>query len=324
MPPRSRSRRACSSERALIRVHRDRTQQAQHLFIILFFIAFIGAIGLLAGWLMGNNWWVTAFILIFAAGYAVFQYFFADKEALAMSGAVEVGRRPTPRATSGSSRTCPSPPARRCRSSTSSTTPRRTPSRPVATPSSRRSRSRPASSSSWTDRELEGVLAHELGHVRNYDIRVSLLVFGLVVAVGILADMFLRVAFFGRRGSNSQSQVVLPRSSGSSPRSSRPCSPALVQAAISRQREYLADATSAMTTRASRRARVARWRSSRSSGRPMRRAEHLDGAPVDRRSAQAQRHRPPVRDPPADPRADRAPPHDGRRVLGAPAFAAED
>ena len=61
-------------------------------FILLAFIAFLGAVGLLAGWLMGNNWWVTAFILIFAAGYAAFQYFFADKEALAMSGAVEVGR----------------------------------------------------------------------------------------------------------------------------------------------------------------------------------------------------------------------------------------
>ena len=40
-----------------------------------------------------------------------------------------------------------------------------------------------------TDRELEGVLGHELGHIRNYDIRVSLIVFGLVVAVGILADL---------------------------------------------------------------------------------------------------------------------------------------
>ena len=45
-----------------------------------------------------------------------------------------------------------------------------------------------------TDRELEGVLGHELGHIRNYDIRVSLIVFGLVVAVGILADTMLRIS----------------------------------------------------------------------------------------------------------------------------------
>ena len=47
------------------------------------------------------------------------------------------------------------------------------------------------------DAELEGVMAHEIGHVQNYDIRVSMIVFGLVVAVGFIADMFLRMAFFG-------------------------------------------------------------------------------------------------------------------------------
>jgi len=102
-----------------------------------------------------------------------------------------------------------------------------------------------------TDRELEGVLAHELGHIRNYDIRVSLIVFGLVVAVGLLADILMRMAFFGglrRSGNNSQAQlfflifgivaaIVAPLLAGA------------VQAAISRQREYLADATGALTTR---------------------------------------------------------------------------
>ena len=39
-------------------------------FILAAFILVLAGIGLLAGWLMGNNWWVTAFILIFAAGYA--------------------------------------------------------------------------------------------------------------------------------------------------------------------------------------------------------------------------------------------------------------
>ena len=101
-----------------------------------------------------------------------------------------------------------------------------------------------------TDRELEGVLGHELGHIRNYDIRVSLIVFGLVVAVGILADMLLRVAFFGggRRGGNSQAQLFL-LIFGLVAAIIAPLLAGAVQAAISRQREYLADATSAMTTR---------------------------------------------------------------------------
>ena len=52
------------------------------------------------------------------------------------------------------------------------------------------------------DAELEGVMAHELGHVRNYDIRLSMVVFGLVVAVGFISDMLLRMAFFGRSNNN--------------------------------------------------------------------------------------------------------------------------
>ena len=103
-----------------------------------------------------------------------------------------------------------------------------------------------------TDRELEGVLAHELGHIRNYDIRVSLIVFGLVVAVGILADIMLRAAFFGgmRRGggNNGQAQLLF-MIFGLVAAIVAPLLAGVVQAAISRQREYLADATSALTTR---------------------------------------------------------------------------
>ena len=100
-----------------------------------------------------------------------------------------------------------------------------------------------------TDRELEGVLGHELGHIRNYDIRVSLIVFGLVVAVGILADIFMRFAFFGgRRGGSGQAQLLF-LVFGIVAALVAPLLAGAVQAAISRQREYLADATSAMTTR---------------------------------------------------------------------------
>lgn len=44
-------------------------------FILIGFVLFLGLVGLLAGWLAGNNWWLTAFILVFAAGYATVQYF---------------------------------------------------------------------------------------------------------------------------------------------------------------------------------------------------------------------------------------------------------
>jgi heat shock protein HtpX len=100
------------------------------------------------------------------------------------------------------------------------------------------------------DSELEGVMAHEMGHVQNYDTRVSMIVFGLVVAVGFIADMFVRLAFFGggrNRNNSGGNPIVLIF--GIVAMIVAPLVAAVVQAAISRQREYLADATSAMTTR---------------------------------------------------------------------------
>ncbi|MBN9612883.1 MAG: M48 family metallopeptidase, partial [Actinobacteria bacterium] len=97
-----------------------------------------------------------------------------------------------------------------------------------------------------TDAELEGVMAHELGPVRNYDIRVSMIVYGLVVAVGMISDVLVRMAFFGR-GNNNSNPVVLVF--GLIAMLVAPLVASLVQLAISRQREYLADATGALTTR---------------------------------------------------------------------------
>jgi heat shock protein HtpX len=98
------------------------------------------------------------------------------------------------------------------------------------------------------DAELEGVMAHELAHVKNFDIRVTTIVFGLVVVVGILADVLARMAFFGGlRRNNGGNPLILVISVLSMILA--PLLAALIQAAISRQREYLADATGALTTR---------------------------------------------------------------------------
>jgi len=96
------------------------------------------------------------------------------------------------------------------------------------------------------DRELTGVMAHELGHVKNYDIRVSTIVFGLVVAVGLLADILVRMAFFGGNRNNGNPIVLI---FGLVAMIVAPLVASLIQAAVSRQREYLADATGALTTR---------------------------------------------------------------------------
>jgi heat shock protein HtpX len=216
-------------------------------FILGAFILLLGGIGLLAGWLAGNNWWITAFILVFAAGYATFQYFFADREALAMSGATQVTQAEAPRFHRLVENLC---------IATGTPMPKLYVVEDAA-PNAFATGRKPEEASItvttglfeiMTDRELEGVLGHELGHIRNYDIRVSLIVFGLVVAVGILADIFMRFAFFGGRRGGGQAQLLFLLF-GVVAALVAPLLAGAVQAAISRQREYLADATSAMTTR---------------------------------------------------------------------------
>jgi heat shock protein HtpX len=106
-----------------------------------------------------------------------------------------------------------------------------------------------------TREELQGVLGHELSHVRNFDIRFSLLVAVLVGSIALMADFFLRFTFWGggRRSSNNDRgggglqaivnlvAIVLAILA--------PIFARFVQLAISRQREYLADASSVELTR---------------------------------------------------------------------------
>jgi heat shock protein HtpX len=97
------------------------------------------------------------------------------------------------------------------------------------------------------DQELEGVLAHELGHVKNYDIRVSMVAFALTAVISLLADIIIRLTWFGGgdREENNQLFFFL----GIIAAILAPLVATLIQLAVSRQREYLADATGALTTR---------------------------------------------------------------------------
>lgn len=96
------------------------------------------------------------------------------------------------------------------------------------------------------DTELEAVMAHEMGHVKNYDIRVMMIVFGLVSAIGLIADLLIRMVWFSD-DDNSPNPIFLVL--GIVAAIIAPIVAILVQFAVSRQREFLADATGAMTTR---------------------------------------------------------------------------
>lgn len=96
------------------------------------------------------------------------------------------------------------------------------------------------------DKELEGVMAHELGHVKNYDIRVSMVAFALTAAISLIADIMLRVTIFSGDDENNNPLFFFL---GILAAILAPLVAMVIQLAISRQREYLADATSALTTR---------------------------------------------------------------------------
>jgi heat shock protein HtpX len=99
-----------------------------------------------------------------------------------------------------------------------------------------------------TDTELEGVIAHEMGHVKNYDIRVMMIVFGLVSAIGLIADIILHMFWWGGDDrERSPNPVVLVL--GILAAILAPLAATLVQLAVSRRREFLADSTGALTTR---------------------------------------------------------------------------
>ncbi|WIB33694.1 M48 family metalloprotease [Curtobacterium sp. MCSS17_005] len=222
--------------------------------IVLVFLLIIGALGFLGGYLAGNVS-IGFIVLAVALGYAVLQYFLAARQATAIAGGVEIDRVSEPRLW----RT-----VENLAIATGMPMPRvfviPDPS-PNAFATGRDPEHAVVAATTgllelMDDQELQGVMAHELGHVRNYDIRMSTMVFGLVVAVGLIADVLLRISIFSglsggrnRNSDNGGSANPVLLIAGIVAVIVAPIAAAGVQAAVSRQREYLADATGAMTTR---------------------------------------------------------------------------
>jgi len=96
--------------------------------------------------------------------------------------------------------------------------------------------------------ELEGVLAHELSHIGNRDILVSTIAVVLAGIISILSDFFLRITFWGR-GSRDRNNSGIFLLIGIVLALLAPIGAMLIQLAISRKREFLADATGALLTR---------------------------------------------------------------------------
>ena len=164
--------------------------------IILFvFLLFIGALAFLFGNVLGNP--KTAYvILVIGVIYAIISYFVASKTALAVNGAQQIQKSDNPelwRIVENLSITdgLPMPKVYIINDPA-----------PNAFATGRDPNHASVCVTSgllaiMNGDELQGVLAHELSHVKNYDIRVSMITFALVAVVAILADVVLRFTFFG-------------------------------------------------------------------------------------------------------------------------------
>jgi heat shock protein HtpX len=214
------------------------------VFIMVIFLIIIGGLAWLASYTY-DNISLLFLIVIGAILYVVIQYFAAGSQALLFTGAIQIEREQNPRLwnmvenisiTTG----MPMPKVYIINDPA-----------PNAFATGRDPKHSAIAVTSglldiMDDAELEGVLAHEMGHIQNFDIRVSMIVFGLVVAVGIIADILLRMMFFSRGRDNNNPDIAIL---GIVAIMVAPLVAMLVQLAVSRQREYLADATGALTTR---------------------------------------------------------------------------
>ena len=216
------------------------------ILIMTGFVVVIAALGALFAYLF-DDWWISAWVLIVAVIYAVVQYFLSASLAVAMTGAKEIHKKDHPRLyntvenltiTAG----LPMPkvyiiddPAPNAFATG------RDPKHAVV-----------AATTGLLDimdnKELTAVMAHELSHVKNYDIRVSMITFGLVCVVGLIADLGTRMIFLTRARDDEDNSpiglIVMLLVSILAP-----VAASLAQFAVSREREYLADASAVQLTR---------------------------------------------------------------------------
>lgn len=216
-------------------------ENKRNTFLIMaVFIAVITGIAWLLTTFMGARPSIFYGVVGFAAVYAFIQYFFADKLALMMSGAKQIQQNDNPRlwnmvAKLAQISNMPMPrvyiiddPA------------------PNAFATGRNPKHAAVAATTgilevMDDRELEAVFAHEMSHVKNYDIRVTMIAAGLASVISMLTDVLLRMMIFGGDEESDTGplgiviSIVLMIVA--------PLIAMLIQFAISRQREYLADAS---------------------------------------------------------------------------------
>ena len=213
------------------------------VLIVLGFLVVITGIGALIAWAL-DDWFVVAWVFIVALIYAVIQYFCASRIAVAMTGAKPIQKKDNPRfynivenlaLTAG----LPMPKVYIINDPA-----------PNAFASGRDPQHALVAATTglldiMDDKELTAVMAHEMSHVKNYDIRVSMITFGLVCIVGLVSDLGLRLVLFNDDDDRSPVGLIMMLLVAII----SPVAAAIAQMAVSREREYLADASAVNLTR---------------------------------------------------------------------------
>ena len=216
------------------------------VFIMMLFVAMIATIAGVFAWIYRDPWLVVWTFFI-ATIYAVIQYYAAGSIATMMAGATEISKKDNPRLynivenlsiTTG----LPMPKVYIVNDpSPNAFATGRDPKHAVVAATT-------GLLDIMNDKELTAVMAHEMSHVKNYDIRVSMIVFGLVCVVGLISDIAFRMVFYGNRRRDNEGSpmgylLIMVAAILS------PILAALAQMAVSREREYLADASAVNITR---------------------------------------------------------------------------
>lgn len=213
------------------------------IIIIIGFVVLISAIGCAFAYAY-NDWAVAIYVLVISSIYALIQYFLAARLTVAMTGAKEIQKRDNPR-------------LYRIVENLSITTGLPMPKvyiindpAPNAFATGRDPKHAIVAATTglidiMDDNELTAVMAHEMSHVQNYDIRVSMIVFGLVCLVGFISDLGIRMLRHSDDDDRSPVGAIIMLLVAIF----APIAASLAQLAVSRQREYLADISAVKITR---------------------------------------------------------------------------
>lgn len=225
------------------------TNKRKTWLVIFLFVVFITTVAYVFGQASGYGWPYAGLALVVSGLFSLGSYYFSDSLVLAISGASEVAEKDDPELyhvaenlamAAGISRPRlyqifdPAPNA--------FATGRDPEHAVVAITAGLREK--------LNRTELEGVIAHEMSHIGNYDTRLMVVVTILVGMVAMLADWFMRSLWWRRddRGSKGKGESLLLLV-GLVLAIISPLIASLIQLAISRQREFLADANAAYITR---------------------------------------------------------------------------